>query len=307
MKKIITLSVCLFAFLSFGQQVPQYSQWYWNLVAINPAYTGLKPCLEAKSLYRNQWANLPGSPNSGFLTFCLPIATKENKLLSPRQGIGFKFEKDRIGSFTMNRLLINYAGHFNFTPDTRLSIGISAGVRQFLIDKSDMTTLSPDPVINQSSSKINPDAAMGFWWNGKNYFVSLSFSELIRDKLSANLDQSRFKVHTYLGGGFRINTESNFTLLPYILIRIPAKGPASMDLNLVFDYLNKFSFGLGFRNTDALNASFQYKFNERFSISYAFDYVISNLSNNKLFSHEFGLGFGTCKTRNTNKTICPLF
>lgn len=302
--------IVLLYFLTFNataQQVPQYSQWFWHLQAINPAFSGIKPCLELKTLYRNQWGSLPGSPSSGFLTFSLPIYTEKKKLLSPRQGIGFKFEADKIGSFSVNRFMINYAGHFNFTPETRLSIGIAAGAKQWVFDRGNATTLVPDPVIQESASFIAPDAALGAWWNGKNYFLSLSFSELIRNKWNPLSSESRFRIHSNFCGGIRFTGNSTFTILPYFLLRIPPKGPASLDLNLLFSYQNRFDFGFGFRNTDAINALLQYKFSEKFSVAYSFDYVISQLGNNRYFSHELSVGFGTCRAKNTNKTVCPLF
>ncbi len=307
LKRIQVLIFVLLCSVSFGQQTPQYSQWFWHLQALNPAFTGLKSCLEIKTLYRSQWAGLPGSPNSGFLTFSLPVYTQQKKLLTPRQGIGFKFEADKAGAFTMNRFLVSYAGHFNFTPDTRLSIGISAGAKQWVFDRDKMTILDPDPVLQESGSFIAPDAALGFWWNGKNYFLSLSFSELIKNKWTNIAPDSRFGIHTNFCAGTRFILNDQFTFLPYALLRFPPKGPVSADLNVLFSFMNKFDFGFGFRNTDAVNALFQYKFDQKFSIAYSIDYITSNLGTNSHFSHEFSIGFGTCKNINTNKTVCPLF
>jgi type IX secretion system PorP/SprF family membrane protein len=309
MIKLLLAFILIFvvAFSSQAQQVPQYSQWFWHLQALNPAFSGIKPCLEIKTLYRNQWANIPGSPNSGFITLNLPISTPQKKLLSPRQGIGFKFETDKIGAFSMNRFLVNYAAHFNFTPETRLSIGISGGVKQWVFDRDKMTTFETDPVLQQSASFIRPDAALGAWWNGKNYFLSFSMSELIRSKWNPLTADSRYQIHSYFGAGTRFTLNEKFTLLPYILLRFPPKGPISMDVNAILSYKNKIDIGLGLRNTDAVNLLLQYKFDEKFSIAYSMDYILSDLSNSTHFSHEFSLMFGSCKSRNSNTTVCPLF
>lgn len=309
MKKTCYSFLFVFLGMSFGfsQQVPQFSQWFWHLQAINPAFSGIKPCLEIKSLYRNQWANLPGSPNSGFITLNLPIYTEQKKLLSPRQGIGFKFETDKIGAFSMNRFMVNYAGHFNFTPETRLSIGISAGAKQWIFNRDEMTTLEVDPVLQASASFIKPDAALGAWWNGKNYFLSFSMSELVPNKWSPLTNDSKYQIHSYFAAGTRLFVTEKITFLPYGMLRFPPKGPISMDLDLIFSYMNKFDFGIGFRNTDAINGFFQYKLGEKLALAYSLDYVISDLGLNRHFSHEFSLLFGSCKVKNTNKTVCPLF
>lgn len=307
MRWLLFISFFLGASAFWAQQIPQFSQWYWNLQAINPAHTGIKPCLEIKSLYRSQWAGLDGSPNSGFATFSTPIYTERKKIFTPRQGVGFKMETEKIGPFTMNRLNLMYAGHFNFTPDTRLSIGIAAGIRQWVFDKTKVSTLAPDPAIPESNSFISPDASCGFWWNGKNYFVGLSFMELTSSKWTDIGDKSRFRFHTFLNGGYHIPINDQFTLLPFALLRIPPKGPASLDLNALFDYKNRITFGIGFRNTDAILTSIKVRINGNFTLAYSFDYTISDLARNDFFSHEFSLGFGTCKDKSNSKTTCPLF
>lgn len=307
MRIICSAILLVLVFESKAQQIPQYSQWFWNLVAINPAFSGIKPCLEIKSAYRNQWANLDGSPNSGFLTFSVPIYTQRKKFYTPRQGCGFKFESEKIGPFSMNQLNLNYAAHFNFTPDTRLSIGISAGMKQWVFDKNKLTTWDPDPAMQQSNSDVSPTAGFGFWWNGKNYFVNLGFSEVMRSKWDGIGTDSRFRLHTVLNGGYRYAMNERFTLLPYAIFRFPPKGPPSFDLNVIVNYVNKLDIGIGLRNTDAVNAVIQVKLKENFSIGYSFDYVLSKLGRNQFFSHEFTLGFGTCKAKSTSKTICPLF
>lgn len=301
----------IFSLLCFGvsnaQQRGQYTQWMWHLQAQNPAFVGLKTCIELKSLYRNQWAGLPGSPTSGFFTCGLPIYTEKKKLLTPRQGFGFKFEGDQFGAFHVNRFDVQYAGHFNFTPETRLSIGIAAGVKQWIFNHDEITTLEVDPVVDESASFIAPDASLGFWWNGKNYFVSLAMSELVRNKWNPLTSDSHFGIHTQFSGGFRMIGTEKIAILPYYNLRFPPKGPISMDLNVIFSYMNRMDFGLGIRNKDAFLFLFQYKISEKFALAYSCDFITSALGENHHFSHEFGLSFGNCKSVNTNKTLCPLF
>jgi len=290
-----------------SQQIPQYTQWFWHQFAINPAHAGIKPCADIKTLYRTQWVGLDGAPNSGFLTFSTPIFTKRKRYLGARQGIGAKFERDQIGPFTANRFNLSYAGHFNFSKDTRLSIGISAGFQQWIFDKTKTTTLVADPLIAQSGSVIAPDASLGFWWNGKNYYMGLVLNQLARSSWGDIGQDSRFKFHTLLNGGFRWQMRDDFTMIPSVLLRLPPKGPVSMDLNLLFDFRNQFGFGLGYRNTDAVMAYFNVRIKEQLTIGYSFDYVLSSIGRNEHFSHEISLGFSTCKSQGTSKTACPLF
>jgi type IX secretion system PorP/SprF family membrane protein len=307
MKKVIFISFVIFSSMVFGQQIPQYSQWFLNQFAVNPAHAGIKSCLEIKTLYRNQWTNLEGAPNSGFLTFATPLATKRKKLYSARQGIGGKFERDQIGPFTANRFNLSYAAHFNFSQVNRLSVGISAGMQQWIFDKTKTTTLVPDPIIAESNSAITPDVAFGAWWNGSNYYAGLAFQQIPRGSWGEIGDDSRFKLHAMLNGGYRFVVKENVSLLPSAMLRIPPSGPVSMDLAFLIDYQNQIGGGIGLRNQDALLLFLNFKIKEQVGIGYAFDFVISPLSKNRTNTHEITLSFSGCKSRSTSRTICPLF
>lgn len=298
--------ICTF-FSARSQQLPQYAQWFWNQLAINPAHSGIKPCVEIKTLYRTQWLGLEGAPNSGFFTFSVPLYAKRKQFLSARQGLGVKFERDQLGPFTANRFNVSYAAHFNFSQDTRLSVGIAAGVQQWSFDKGKSTTLVADPVVGESNSVVSPDANLGFWWNGKDYYIGLALSELTRSHWGDISHDSRFKFHTMLNGGYRWLVQEGITLLPSAIVRFPPKGPISADLNLIADFRNQFGIGIGYRNTDAVLAFLNFKFKEQFAIGYSFEYVTSSIGRNEYFSHELSLSFSSCKTVSTKTTGCPLF
>ncbi|TXI83803.1 MAG: type IX secretion system membrane protein PorP/SprF [Crocinitomicaceae bacterium] len=290
-----------------AQQIPQYSQWFWNQLALNPAHSGIKPCVEIKTQLRTQWLGLEGAPNSGIFTFSVPLYAQRNKYLSGRQGLGFKVERDQIGPFVGNRFNVSYAGHFNFSKDDRLSVGISAGIQQWGFDKGKSTTLVSDPLVNESNSFVAPDAGLGFWWNGKNYYAGFILGQLTRSPWTSISADSRFKFHSVLNGGFRMVLKEGLTFMPNAILRFPPKGKISADINLILDLNNKVGVGLGYRNTDALMAFLQVKLKDQFSIGYSFDYVLSSVGRNEFFSHEISLSFSSCKSVNTNQTSCPLF
>jgi type IX secretion system PorP/SprF family membrane protein len=307
MKQVLFLIFITFSVGIKAQQIPQYSQWFWHQFALNPAHAGIKQCEDVKTLFRTQWLGLEGAPNQGFLTFAAPLKSKQKEMYSARHGIGGKFERDQLGGFTGNKISLSYAAHFNFTQDNRLSVGISAGMQQWIFDKSKITTLTPDPAIPESGSGILPEAVVGAWWNGKNYYVGMALSQLPHSKWVNIGYDSKFKMHTMLNGGIRYPINDNFTLLPGAIVRIPPSRKMSMDLNLLVDFRNQFAFGLGFRNTDAIIAFFNVKFMEQFSVGYSFDYTLSSLTRNQFFSHEISLSFVGCKRASSSTSSCPLF
>ena len=292
--------------LGFSQQLPQYSQWSSHQLSLNPAHAGIKNCLDVHSLYRMQWLGFEGAPKSGFITFSTPLGIKRKTELSARHGIGVKVEVDNIGNFSSTRLNVAYAAHFNFTPDTRLSLGLYGGFVQFGYNSQNTITINPDPSITKSTSFIKPDATFGAWWNGKNYYFGLVLPNLIHSKWDNIGSDSKFRFHMILNAGYRYSMNKKYTFLPAFIMRVPPAGPISMDLNLLFDFQNQFGLGIGYRNTDAflMMANFKVK---QLTIQYSFDFILSPLRKGTLNTHEVSLIFTTCKSKNTKSTQCSLF
>ena len=308
MKKVFALIFVLSSVhLGFSQQVPQYTQWSWHQLALNPAHSGIKKCIDIHTLARTQWVGFEGAPKTGFLTVSVPLNSKRKKYLSARHGLGFKFEKDAIGQFSMNRLNFSYAGHFNFNKTDRLSLGVYGGVIQMGYDPSTTTTSVPDAVALNQGSFIAPDASFGAWYNSTNYYAGLVLQQLIPNDWGDIGENSRNRIHSLLYGGYRFGINQDVSLLPTALLKISPKGPASVDLNMMFDYKNFLTFGLGYRSTDALLASFQIKFQEQFAIGYSFDYTLSRIQSGAKNTHEISLRYTTCKPERNSTYSCPLF
>lgn len=297
----------LFASHSWSQQIPQYTQWSWHQFAGNAAHAGIKKCVDIHTLYRTQWVGFEGAPRGGFLTVSVPLSSKRRKYLSARHGMGLKFENDGIGQFNINRINLAYAGHFNFNKNDRLSLGLYAGAVQTGYDPTQATTASPDPAVSNESSFVAPDASFGAWFNSLNYYVGLSLNNLIPARWPSVGTSSRYRFHASFQGGYRLALNEKVSLLPAAKMRIPPRGPLSIDLQLHMDYRNVLGFGLGFRNTDAVMAYLQLKIKEQFSIGYSFDYTISEIQAAGQNTHEISLRFTTCKPRRQSTYSCPLF
>lgn len=310
MKVFLSISLFVICIIgncsSFAQQIPQFTQWSQHQFSINPAHAGIKPCIDIHSLYRLQWLGFNGAPRSGFLTLSAPIKTKRKQYLSARYGVGLRFENDRIGHFNTSRLNVAYAGHFNFSRDNRLSLGLYGGIIQTGYDPTGSITIDPDPQIHQEASFVSPDASFGAWWNGENYYVGLMAQNLIPNKWDIGLD-SRYRFHTLLNAGYRLIINDRLTFLPAALIKLPPRGPMVIDIQNQVDFSNKFSFGLGYRTQDALLFFAGFKINQRFSFNYSFDLTLSPLKSVSSNTHEFSISFIACKPENSNQSACPLF
>jgi type IX secretion system PorP/SprF family membrane protein len=306
--KVLALLVCLsFGGLLIAQQIPQYSQWSFHQFSQNPAHAGIKRCVDVHSLYRMQWVGFDGAPQSGFLTVSVPLDAKRRKYLSARHGMGVRFENDRIGQFGVNRINLAYAGHFNFNASRRLSLGLFAGAVQTGYNPGTVVTTAPDPVVNQEGSFVSPDASFGAWFNDDNYYIGLSVHNLIPARWPKPGNDSRYRMHAQLSAGYQLGIRENFSFMPAAILRIPPRGPISVDLNLHLDYKNLLGFGIGYRNTDALLLFASLKIKEQFAIVYSFDYTLSGIQVAAQNTHELSIRFTTCKPDKPQTASCPLF
>ena len=94
MKKLIKFNIIAFILLScssvLGQQLPQFTQYMYNTVSINPAYAGSRETLSIVALHRTQWVGINGGPTTQTLSIHAP--TRNEKV-----GIGVSFINDKLG------------------------------------------------------------------------------------------------------------------------------------------------------------------------------------------------------------------
>ena len=307
MKYLFLILSCSLVFLGWCQQLPHISQWSNHQYAINPAHTGIKSCLEVQSTIRGQWIKMEGAPVTGFLTVSAPLKAKRKKVLSGRHGMGGMVNYDQIGPFQQFNFQLSYAGHFNFTIDNRLSLGLAAGMSQLSFDLNKAKPLTPDPVINGSATELLPNATFGAWWNGKNYYAGLSLYNLIPMKWKNIGNNAQTSIHGMINGGFRKAINPEFTFLPGFYLGFSKSAPVDLQLQVMFDYQRKFSFGLGYRNTDAVIAFLGTRLGDRWRMMYSFDFVTSKLRTNTFHSHEITLSFSPCRMPSSDQQLCPLF
>ena len=307
MKALLLLTFLSLTFIVSSQQIPQYSQWYMNQFEGNPAHAGIKRCVDAHVLFRNQWTGFEGAPKSGFLTMSIPLYTQRKKYMAARHGTGFKFERDQIGQFSVSRLNIAYAAHFNFSEHRRLSLGIYGGVVQMGFNPTTIHSSEPDPAVYNEAALVAPDASFGAWFNDENYFIGFAAQNLIPLNWEGLGLDTKTRPHFSLTAGYRLSWTEKMSLIPALKVRVPSRGKVSADLNIHWDYDNKIGLGVGYRNTDAVLFFISIKIASQFALVYSFDYTLSDIQKGAKNTHEISLRFSTCKIKKSSTSSCPLF
>jgi len=302
---ILTAIIGFFLFQkpSQGQQMPQYSQYVFNALHINPAYAGYKVDPFVQATYRSQFMDFPGSPNTISIS-----ADKGN--LEESMGYGLSIIADELGPYSTQSLLLTYAYKVRLTQDSYLGLGISSGVSEHALDAGKLQPDDPsDPGIPQGRvNAFTPNLNAGVFYYTPNFFSGISAFNLVGQNSLKNSDLSLAtnNYHFYFQAGGLLPVSSGLAFKPSILVREDLNGPSSYDINTMFLFNEQFWLGAAFRssvmkgnmdfgdlpsNRTALVMLFDLFITEEIRFGYAYDFNLNSKNNYRNNSHEFSLGY----------------
>lgn len=250
--------VLLFSPLSiFGQQTALFSEYNYNPMVINSAYTGMGNGAEV-TLSNYSFSNdIVGSPKHLSLNFHTPISNR-------KMGIGAAISRDEIGVTTSTNAYVAYSyrvffDHKSNRPNWQiyhqhvLSFGLTAGIDQYQENLVDLG-ISDDPLFAENINETIPTIGVGFLYNRRNFYVGVSAPNILGDRL-ASLDNVKLSnpVYGYMGYSFLLNKFDKIIIKPNILLKHEQGAPMQIDLNLATSFENKFEVGIGYRSTTSVN------------------------------------------------------
>lgn len=291
MKKLYFLTV--FALITFvdvsAQQDPNYTQYMYNLSVINPAYAGSKESLSGGLLYRKQWVEIEDAPTTG--TFFLHSPVGKNV------GLGLSAITDKIGPVEENNIYGDFSYTLNLGGETRLALGLKAGVTLHKINFTKIYPTLPDPndgvfrYADPNSSKFNLGTGAFFYTN--KFYLSLSVPNMLKSKyLDYNGTEYGSEVsHYFLTGGYVFDLTSNVKFKPFAMVKSAFNSPTSFDVSTNFLFNDKFEVGATYRLEDSFGAMVNYAITPNLRIGYAYDRIVSDLKVATQSSHEVILLF----------------
>lgn len=293
MKKIIIL-LCMFGMSLglYGQQDPQYSQYMFNHLALNPAYAGSWGYLTSTFIYRKQWVNLNGAPTTQSFTFHAPSRNQ-------RHGFGASFFNDQIGVTRHTNLNLSYAYRIPLGGNANLALGLSGAIGNVNNQLGGVRTGSvitgglADPAFQGDVNVWLPNAGTGLFFSTKHFYLGLSAPDLIENDLQGDNTSSRASEsrHYFATTGLVIGKDDAMVKFkPSVLLKFQPNSPMTFDLNAHFLFADKFWLGASYRLDDAIVGMVEWQISSWLRIGYAYDYTISDLSSYTSGSHEFMLG-----------------
>ena len=288
--RIITALLALVSFTSaHAQQDPQYTNYMYNTININPAYAGSRGALSIFGLHRSQWVGLEGAPTTNSLSVNTPIADS-------KVGLGVSFVNDALGVMDENTLSVD----FSYTLDlnnrgSKLSFGLKGSANLLNVAYSDLNKYNPnDPqILNDVSNEFTPNIGAGIYWHTEKSYVGFSVPSFLESTRYDNYIQSTMqqKMHYYLMGGhvFEINPMLKFK--PAFLLKAVEGAPLQADVTANFLINEKFTIGAAYRWDAAWSALVGFQVTDGMFIGYSYDSDIQALRNYNNGSHEVFLRF----------------
>jgi len=284
-----------------AQQLPQFSQYIFNGLHINPAYAGYKGDGYIQTTYRSQWINFPGAPKT--LSFTADLSANEG-----RMGLGVTYLKDQIGLTESNLGMLTYSYRIATGDKSMLSLGVSAGISEYAFDPTRMVTVNPDPLLPSSRvAATSPNLNTGLFFHSDKFYAGLSAYNLIgrRSLLRQDIAVAFHDFHYYLTFGGMVRLADDVQFKPSVLIKQVKGSPTSYDLNAMFLFQERVWLGGSFRSNvrvfedqlqqdlskrNAVALVMEYFVSSSMRVGYAYDYNLNALNSYRTESHELSVG-----------------
>lgn len=300
-KNILLLLIAFFTtFTVKAQQDPQFTQYMYNTMSVNPAYAGSKGYFSAVALSRTQWLGVSGAPETQTFSINAPVGYSG-------LGLGLNIINDKLGPSNEVYFDANASYTIRTSDEGNLAFGLRLGGRVLNLDWSKGRFQKPDVVFNQNvSNRFLPTIGAGVYFYKPKWYVGLSVPNFIRTEHYNDFIESvaAERLHYFLIAGYVFDVSENVKFKPAALAKVVSGAPLSIDFSANFLFSEKFTTGVAYRWGDSISAIVGFQLSDSWHLGYAYDLTTSNFRNYNSGTHEIMLTFDILKQV---KVISPRF
>ena len=305
--RVLKLSLVLFMAIAtsvaIAQIDPNYRQYRFNALLLNPAHAGANPFSDISTLASTQWVGMPGAPRT--------LSVSGNFLPIRNFGVGFTLLADEVGPMKSNTAALNLAYHLKVSKTVKFSVGIKASIGSLGVRLGGLSTTDPnDPDMNNLSSGIAYNAGFGALLHGKKFFVGFSQPRVVSHSFNGDLS---YYVETKGGllayGGLNLMLSEGINFRPSVMSRFKTNAPATIDLNGIVNSNNKLDIGAVYHSNSNFHLNdasagfiFGIEFDKRMYLGYSYTYPTNKLNIVTPQCHELALRVKLKAISNNNNT-----
>ncbi|OUR99287.1 hypothetical protein A9Q86_11955 [Flavobacteriales bacterium 33_180_T64] len=302
LKGLVLLVLCVLTInTSFAQQDPQYTQYMYNTMSVNPAYAGQREVLSITGLHRTQWVGIDGAPQTQ--TFGIHKPLRNDKI-----GLGLSIVNDALGP--VNEFYVD--ANFSYTiqvseNSTKLSFGVKGGIHSLTSDWSEgVIQQVGDPTFADNLSVFSPTIGAGLYLHNRKWYVGLSVPNFLNTEHfdDSQISIAKERMNYYLIAGYVFDLSENTKLKPAALLKAVSGAPIIADVSANFLFNDKVTLGAAWRWDDSISGLVGFQFSDGLYIGYSYDATTTNLNNYNSGSHEIMLRF---ELQKVGRILSPRF
>ena len=269
-----------------AQQDPQYTQYMFNTMSVNPAYAGSRGHAVISALGRTQWVGFDGAPDTQNLSYDSPLGYSG-------LGLGINLMNDKIGPSHEVYLDANVSYKIETGYEGNLAFGLRLGGRWLNIDWSLGKTNQEEDF--PRVSKILPTIGAGLYYYEPQWYIGLSVPNIIRtEHYDAEIPRGEValeRMHFFFITGYVFDINEDLKFKPALLVKGVSGAPVSLDVSANLLFSEKFRVGLGWRWDDSISALLGFQVSNSLLIGYAYDLTTSNYNVANSGTHEIMLRY----------------
>lgn len=286
-----------------AQFEPQFTQYMFNEMFINPAYAGSREHMALTGLYRNQWVGIEGAPKTQTFSAHTPLRNE-------RIGVGLSLLHEEIGVTEDLSIFGNYAYRIPMHKGF-LSFGLSGGIIYHQEQLLEIKTQDQgDFSFMGTPQLLVPNAGFGTFFHNRNFFAGVSVPRLLQNKVDANSGKAtnRFNMpywHYYFMTGYVLPITEGVKVKPTAMVKAVSGTPLIADLGAHFLLNEIIWLGGSYRTSDSWSAMMQIQLSKQMRFGYSYDYTLTDLQQFNSGTHEITLGYDF--SFNKNKVVTPRY
>ena len=299
--KLLYCNAILFIIDSFGQHDPQFTQYMFNTVTVNPAYAGSKGHKVITALGRMQWIGFEGAPVSQYLTYDAPIG-------SSGFGLGINLINDKIGPSNEMNFNTNISYKVIINEQRKIAFGLRLGGRVLNTNWAQVNVIQEESLYqNNVNGKLLPTIGTGVFYYDKKWYIGLSVPNFLRTEYynRNNVDKGIVtfeRMHFYFITGYVFDLNETIKFKPATLVKGVSGSPLSLDISVNFLFNDKFRMGMSWRWRDSISTLVGFQVSNSIIIGYAYDLTTSNYNIINNGTHEMMLRFEILKKTSNHKS-----
>ncbi|SNR61751.1 type IX secretion system membrane protein, PorP/SprF family [Lutibacter agarilyticus] len=303
MKRIIIILVMLILGFenSNAQQMPQFTQYMYNTIAINPAYAGSREVLSIVAMGRNQWVGFDGGPQTQTLSINSPLRNE-------KIGLGLSLINDKAGFENFTYVYADFSYTINLGDKTKLAFGVDAGATYYKLseDLYNGVEVGQDPYFDERLNRWNPNFGAGVLFHSDRWYAGFSIPRLINHDVNNQTEYAALEtVHYYLIGGYVLDLSKDVKFKPSVLWKYTTGAPISTDFTANFLFVEKFWLGASYRangKQGAFGALVDFQVSPQFRIGYTYEIPTGEIKPYTSGSQEILLMYEFRYTKNKLKS-----